>query len=153
MQYSKLLQLTLHCRIPFTFGISGTTPGLNLPMITSSTPLIAAQAANAPPTPAIAAHQDACVQGHDPWQHFQSNACLAAPPSNNALSPVVTPFALSPAVAPFNLDEFRDLQSQTRQLSDQIADFELVWTPRSSGDGDGAELWKFSDNFSDNESE
>ena len=50
----------------------------------------------------------------------------------------------------FDADKFRVLQSETQQLSEQLTDFELVWTPRSTGDAD---LLQFPDDYSENESE
>ncbi len=56
------------------------------------------------------------------------------------------------AVGPnFDPEKFRTLQSETQQLSEQLTDFELVWTPRSLGEADGAGLLKFPDDFSENE--
>jgi hypothetical protein len=52
----------------------------------------------------------------------------------------------------FDEEKFNALQSQTQQLSDHLTDFELAWTPRSSGD-DGVPLLTFSDEFSENDNE
>jgi hypothetical protein len=61
---------------------------------------------------------------------------------------------LDNAVGPnFDSEKFRTLQSETQQLSEQLTDFELVWTPRSLGEADGAELMKFPGDFSENENE
>ncbi len=52
----------------------------------------------------------------------------------------------------FDIEKFQALQSQTQQLADHLTDFELAWTPRSSGD-DGVQLLTFSGDYSENESE
>ena len=144
VQISANHRVTFCCRIPFNFGINqelcGITTGLHQPMITSPMQLDVAQAVDASPSSAVEVHQDADVQGNDHLQEPQLNVSVSAFPSNDS--------PLSPAFPSVSLAEFRDLQSQTQQLSDQLDDFELAWTPRSSRSGDCADLEPFSDNES-----
>ncbi len=137
VQTSANDRVTFCCRMPFNFEISGITTGLHQPMITSPMQLDVAQAVDASPSSAVEVHQDADVQGNDHLQEPQLNVSVSAFPSNDS--------PLSPAVPSVSLAEFRDLQSQTQQLSDQLTDFELVWTPRSSKSGDCADLETFSE--------
>lgn len=122
------------------------------PMITSPIQLNATLASEASPTLVPTCHQDHSEQltSNDSSEQIQP---LASEIHTGLPSSDKDDVSAAAGNSIFDPEKFRDLQSETQQLSEQLTDFELVWTPRSAGDADGLGLLKFPDNYSDNESE
>jgi hypothetical protein len=137
----------------FPVGLSGHASGpyASIPaMITSPMPPSSVHVVEESPNANLKSNQESSV-------HHRRSECsphiLPCLPDSSELSKSHSASASKSASSLCSLAEFRDLQSQTQQLSEQLTDFELAWTPRSSVDGEGFGLLKFPDEFSDNETE
>jgi hypothetical protein len=150
LMHRMFLCLTRICSMSFPVAISNHASTLYPtmpPMITSPVQLDSSHGTVANPTLATTLHPE----------RFEQLAKIDCQPS---LSQNETPLPKSHTQSAsetkgdlaFDEEKFQALQSQTQQLSDHLTDFELAWTPRSSGD-DAVQLLAFPDDYSENESD
>ena len=149
LQQCMFFRLICAFRMSFPVAIGSHASSLypTMPMISSPMQLNSSCAAGVSPASVLA-----CNQGH--------SVQLTKNDFQPQLSEIETDFVKSHKEhaseiaenSEFDVEKFQALQSQTQQLSDHLTDFELAWTPRSSGD-DGVQLLTFPGDDSENESE
>ena len=150
----KCIRVIVCCRMPFPIGRSVHSSALcplMPPMITSPIQLNTNLASEVPalvPTCHGAHSEQLTTDAHSQQIQPLSSAIHTGLPRSDK-----DDVSDSAANSKFDPEKFRDLQSETQQLSDQLTDFELVWTPRSAGDADELGLLKFPDDYTENESE